>query len=798
MHKTVILPLDERPCNYQYVLDLVESTDIQVTLPPQSLLGEKKRAPNLDTLTYWVEQSCVDATHLIVSIDMLVYGGIIPSRLHYDSEQTLLKRVSVLERIRRENPNITISAFLLIMRNPSYSSSDEEPDYYEQYGRQIHTRGVYEHKKALDLLTKEQEIELEQLRATIPSAYYDDYTTRRRVNLQVHEAVIDLYNRGIIDRLVIPQDDSSPYGLTKMDQNLVCGYIQEGKKPVLMYPGADEVALTLLTHAVCSDTKRALTTYVDYRDPEATDLIPCFEDRPIRETIASQLEACGLRAVSDMEQADLVFFVNNPSDRFRDILGDRDLYNTYKRDTLNNFVNRIKVALSQNKHVCIGDIYFGNGGDIYLVEMLKQEDLLLAIHGYAGWNTASNSVGTALSFGAITALTAVSSPRKLVKRYAEDLLYQAVIRPFVIKNLLDGSYVTYFNTQEKQGYIAHIVRMHMQKELDKLLRGQSIRATITDLAMPWTRIFEIDMEIHCEEQQEQMDLEYVLGVDIGGTKIKIGVITRSGKIQKSVTIDTLAHEGVDQVIHRLQENMVPLIQQYSVQGIGISTAGVVNSANGTILSATDNLPGFTGLRLQEIMEEKFALPTEVCNDGFCAAIGERWLGGGGKYENMVMLTLGTGVGGANIIRGKLVQGPDFTCGNWGHVVLYPKGLPCNCGKDGCIESYISGTALLNRGRELMGNAIVSGKDIIEAYRRGNANARSVMQEYVTYLDEVIIMISEALDPEIIVLGGGVSESFDIWSNLLSESSRSKVCVALLKNDAGLLGGAKLIIDRLER
>ena len=154
--KIVYSPLDERPCNYAFAQQIAAGTPVQLAVPDMEMLGDKKIPANIEAVAEFLKRECADAHACVLSLDMLLYGGIIPSRLHYLPESELLGRLEMVRQLKRDNPALKIFAFALIMRCPGYSSADEEPDYYELCGREIFLTGQVKHKQALGILSGEE------------------------------------------------------------------------------------------------------------------------------------------------------------------------------------------------------------------------------------------------------------------------------------------------------------------------------------------------------------------------------------------------------------------------------------------------------------------------------------------------------------------------------------------------------------------------------------------------------------------------------------------------------------------
>lgn len=290
---------------------------------------------------------------------------------------------------------------------------------------------------------------------------------------------------------------------------------------------------------------------------------------------------------------------------------------------------------------------------------------------------------------------------------------------------------------------------------------------------------------------------YVIGLDIGGTEIKGAVVDRRGEMVCEQSIPTEALQGRERILENLFRLINQLRRGRPIYGIGIGSAGRINVLEGKVEFATSNLPGWQGLRLKNIVEERTGLPVTVDNDVHMAAQGERWKGAAENLTTFVMLTIGTGVGGAFVHRGELVRGACWSAAEWGHVVLVPGGDVCNCGLRGCLEQYLSGPALIRRARRETGREYRHGKEVFDDFCRGDPRVQEVIEGYLEDLKVALHNIQHAYDPEAIVLGGGVSESLrhpEVKRRLDQQCGKSPVPIRLiwaeLGNRAGVVGSAK--------
>jgi glucokinase len=291
-------------------------------------------------------------------------------------------------------------------------------------------------------------------------------------------------------------------------------------------------------------------------------------------------------------------------------------------------------------------------------------------------------------------------------------------------------------------------------------------------------------------------MKKVVGIDIGGTKILGGVIGFNGDLIKFKETSTDANLGRDHILKKLFGVLDDLFDT-DIEGIGIGSAGRINFNTGEVIYATDNLPGWTGINLKEIISQKYRTKTIVENDVNAAIVGENWLGSAKNFKDVLMITLGTGVGGAIILDGKLIRGSHFSAAEIGHTILYPDGKKCNCGQNGCVEQYISGTAIYKRYNEIVGSNLVnSAKDVFDLYMKNDKISKLVVDEFVKSLSLLIFNIRNFIDPEIIILGGGVTNSKDLWWEYLKSQIKCdlNISIAGLNKFSTVYGAAKLILN----
>lgn len=309
---------------------------------------------------------------------------------------------------------------------------------------------------------------------------------------------------------------------------------------------------------------------------------------------------------------------------------------------------------------------------------------------------------------------------------------------------------------------------------------------------------------------------YTVGIDIGGTKVLGGVVDETGALIKRARRDTPAEGGVA-LTQAIADVALELMKDSEIESVGVSVAGFISADRKTIL-ATPNIKDWNGVNLDYELTSRIGLPVVIENDANSAAWGEFKFGAGRGKENILMLTVGTGIGGGIVVNSNLHRGSFGIAAEIGHLRIVPNGLLCGCGAYGCFEQYGSGTALLRHAREAIqahpdraSNILnrgdgsiegVNGTAITEAARDGDELALSIFETTGDYIGAGIASLAVILDPEAVVIGGGVIDAGDILLNPIrtgmekympfaGKHPHPQVVAAQLGNEAGLVGVADL-------
>ena len=300
-------------------------------------------------------------------------------------------------------------------------------------------------------------------------------------------------------------------------------------------------------------------------------------------------------------------------------------------------------------------------------------------------------------------------------------------------------------------------------------------------------------------------MKYGFGIDLGGTTVKIAYFDETGNMLEKWEIPTVTTDGGKQILPDIAASIRSFLDAHQINeatilGLGIGVPGPVNAKG--VVNKCVNL-GWGVFNIAEELSKLTGFPVKAGNDANVAALGEYWKGGGQGCENMVFVTLGTGVGGGIVIGGQLLHGSHGSGAEIGHMVLNPKETAtCGCGKHGCVEQYGSATGIV-RLAKLHGMGDVTCKDIFDAGKAGDKVALEVLEEYYDYMGQFLGSLCSAVDPEVVVLGGGVSKAGKVLLEgiepafhkyVFHAASEVKFELASLGNDAGAYGAFKLALD----
>lgn len=312
-----------------------------------------------------------------------------------------------------------------------------------------------------------------------------------------------------------------------------------------------------------------------------------------------------------------------------------------------------------------------------------------------------------------------------------------------------------------------------------------------------------------------------IGIDVGGTNVKIALVDKSGKIIYSNSVPTYAKMGYEYTVNNIKQAIKDLMKETNtttkdIDGIGFDFPGQVDYKTGVVKLAP-NIPGWVNVPIAQMIEEEFHIPTRIDNDVRCAALGEMKFGAGQGCENFVCITVGTGIGSGLVINGQLVRGASNAAGEIGHIKLQMKdGLICGCGDTGCLEAYASGPSIVAMAQDYIKGgkstkfremAAAEGGEITpymvaKAAEAGDPVAKRIFAIVGEYIGIGLTSVINLLNPEKVIIGGGVAEAGDLLLNPIRKTIKERAMVvagsaveivpAQLGNSAGVIGASMLI------
>jgi glucokinase len=296
--------------------------------------------------------------------------------------------------------------------------------------------------------------------------------------------------------------------------------------------------------------------------------------------------------------------------------------------------------------------------------------------------------------------------------------------------------------------------------------------------------------------------EYSIGVDLGGTNLRAAAIEGSGRLLEKIAGSTDLSEGPDAVVREIVSSVKALKRRFSTDnlvGVGIGSAGFIDMEKG-VITDSPNLPVFENYPLRDAIAEGLGLPVILENDANAAALGEKWMGAGREYSDLILLTLGTGVGGGIIVNGRILHGFVGMAAEVGHITVNPSGNPCGCGNNGCLEKHASATAVTTMAK-LVGLGDLTSEGVYQLARSGDEKARFVFEIMGRNLGIGLATLVNIFNFPLYLLSGGVLPAWDFFAPaMLSEMRRrsyvfrttaTRVEKAILGNEAGISGAAYL-------
>jgi hypothetical protein len=527
--KIVLLPLDVRPCCYEFPRKLAMMSGANVVLPSADLLNpDFMDQSDHDELWNWLRCECLDASYAVISIDMLAFGGLAASRRPLISAGEALARVSDLGILKRANPKLTVMASSAIMPLQPVVYDPSTARQAALVARYFQLAG-----HASGEAREVENSELMDVAAQIAPAVLEDCVELRGRNHLVNRAAVEAVAGGVVDFLLLPQCDSSRHGPHIQEQASLVALARSNSVlgKIIIYPGTDEAGMVLLARSLVNAASLKFRVFIRYGSQSGAIATAPFEDMPICDALRFQIAACGGVSVDSPDRADLVMFANTPpaSSIEHDYLSFVDGSEAESR-----FIYRrswdvpqvfdaacvIQGYLDDGRAVGVADVSIPNGADPDFMECLASQVRLADLASFAAWNTAGNTIGTVLAHGCarhVAQACSMGGPELdirhyefLFERYVDDWLYQSLVRTEVEDYLAHNLGVSPLNLGDRKSEVDSMIRDSLSPLARNLFRqhfggvtmgGPGSRATYVlneivkeHIRLPWKRTFEVSVD----------------------------------------------------------------------------------------------------------------------------------------------------------------------------------------------------------------------------------------------------------------------------------------------------------------
>ncbi len=489
-HRIALIPVDARPVVREQVVQLVATADCELLVPPLDTLGHFREPGDREALADWLLTWADDVDGYVISLDMLIYGGLVPSRFIDDSLESLIARLELITVLKQRYPHKPVYAFAATMRISNNNIAEEEKPYWSDYGELIWRWSFFTDKFSING-DQESRTQAKNAESMIPAGIRTDYLATRARNFAVAKSALALCGDEGINRLVLPQDDTAQYGFNIAERRALEALVREMQieHSVRIYAGADEVAHTLCSRLINERCALApLKVHCVYSDPfNIAKLTARYEDRPILDSLKSQLAAVDAVIVDTVEAADVVIGMHTQGIAqgdwaMRIALPDRPGIHE-------EWLAALASAHLSGKPVAVLDLAYANGGDPEMLQALAEVLPLRQLVGYAGWNTASNSIGSLVAQCNLARFTFRhrENQRVLCLRLLEDYLYQSAWRQ-IIRRAIDESAIT---PEAQQDAVAAM----FMSAANQWLAEQQFAFQVDEIHLPWQRTFEIGISL---------------------------------------------------------------------------------------------------------------------------------------------------------------------------------------------------------------------------------------------------------------------------------------------------------------
>jgi len=482
----LIIPADNRPVSYTLPESIGSiNNGINIFMPPREFFGGLKTIANIEKILEWTQKTVSEnrIDYIICALDTIVYGGLISSRWCKDTQEDILSRIKSFKSLI-EQSSCKFFGFSSIMRISDSNVNEEEKDYWDKYGKLIFKYSYLKHKTDINPDNAELLKDLQDIKDQIPLEILEDYLQTRQRNFLINKTYLKWLEEDFFDFFVFAKDDTAPFGLNVQEAGLLEKEISEKKlaNKAIIHTGSDEVNSILLAGALKDNFKREISIFPIYSTIEGPQTIPRYEDQHLYKSVKKHLEICGIKLAETEEASDITLLLHT----FKKNQNDFALQEFVEPKNTDSVEVCLNLLRNSGKPVILADVCCANGSDKLLIEKMFSEITDFSkLYGYAGWNTASNTIGTALSTGISRYIAEKENNfsqenfnRVIFVRFVDDWAYQAIARQ-KIRSVTDKADKNLLN-----------------KELLPLIQQISSKFDINSaeisLNFPWERTFEVE------------------------------------------------------------------------------------------------------------------------------------------------------------------------------------------------------------------------------------------------------------------------------------------------------------------
>jgi hypothetical protein len=494
--RLLFLPCDTRPPTLELPQQLARLAGLELLAPPLALLNHLNQPGDCAALADWLRAHAPSAAGAIITLETLTLGGMIPARRVSTNFETALGHLQVLRDIKAAQPDFALLAYGVIVRVGHDNDPLEEKPYYGEHGPALRafSTALDRHERRAD----PDDHLLEAARAALPADILADWLATRERNHAIHLAAIDLLHDGVLDHLCLTLDDTTLYGLAGRDRRRL-----EAKLDQLalwpkadVYPGADEVAAALIARFLVNKRGKKVPIFVRYPSELAAQSLMLYEDRVLGELVKVHLRAAGCIQVASPQEAKLILAVNAPTTRQSHREPDFELVDTANR-SLPEFIDQIEHDLAKGLAVAVADVAIANGAEWRFTQQLLDRIALPQLAGYAAWNTAGNTIGSAIAHGLCRILAqdqhnSIAHLEALLSRFVDDAIYQGRVRG-QLRGLLNNPSPFDLGDQKPaaerqlQALMQPAIQEFWQQKLEPHANGLKLELAAATLA--WPRLF---------------------------------------------------------------------------------------------------------------------------------------------------------------------------------------------------------------------------------------------------------------------------------------------------------------------